>query len=74
MAGHAGGRQFVDEREHQLGEPGDGLGFQPGADGGRGQLTPGHPGADPVRREQDVDRAAVAGLAAAQFVGAVEGG
>ena len=72
VAGHAGRGQLVDVGEHQLREAGQGVGVDPVAHRRGRHLPPRDPGADPVRRQQRVDRPAAAGLAAAELVGALD--
>jgi hypothetical protein len=72
VPGHAGCRELVDVGEDQLGEVRDGGGGLTGAEADRGQLVPRDARPDPVRRQQRVEAAAVARLAAAQRVRALE--
>ena len=72
VARHAGRRQFVDEREHHFGEPRGGRRRESGRDRSGRELSPRHSSADPVGRQQGIDRPAGAGLTPTQVVGAVE--
>ena len=74
LVGVPGGRgvgDLVDPGEDQCGQLHQGLGGQPRLDGGGGQLAPGDPGPDPVRRQQRLGGPTAAGLAAAELVGAL---
>ena len=74
VAGGAGRGQLVDVGEDQLGERRQLLGGHALVDDGARHVAPGDPGADPVRREQRLHRAAAARLAATELVGALERG
>ena len=72
VPGEARGRELLDVGEDQLREQHQRAGVHPGAHRRRGQLAPGDARADPVRREQRVDRPAAPRLAATELVGAVD--
>ena len=74
VPGDAGRGELVDVGEDQLGEVDQHLAVDAVADRGERHLAPGDPGADPVRREQGVGAAPAPGLAAAELVGALDGG
>ena len=72
VAGHRGGGQLVDVGEDQLGEARELAGVDPCLDRDVGHVAPRGAGADAVGREQRLDRTSLAGLAAAELVGALD--